>query len=38
VHSFVVLDPKNLEGVNVGDKIDVTYTQGLLVKADPPKK
>jgi hypothetical protein len=38
IHSFVVLDPKNLEGVNVGDKIDVTYTQGLLVKADPPKK
>ncbi len=38
IHSFLVRDVKNLDGVNVGDKIDVTYTQGLLVKADPPKK
>jgi len=28
-------DKKNLEGVNPGDQIDVTYTQALLVKAEP---
>jgi len=33
-----IADKKNLEGVNAGDRIDITYTQGLLVSADPAKK
>ena len=27
-------DPKNLEGVKVGDRIDITYTQALLVSIE----
>jgi Cu/Ag efflux protein CusF len=38
VLSFRVQDPKNLAGIKVGDKVDVTYTQALLVKVDPPAK
>ena len=30
-------DKKNLEGVNPGDRIDVTYTQALIVNAEPGK-
>jgi hypothetical protein len=30
----IVADKKNLEGVNVGDKIDVTYTRAVLVSID----
>ena len=37
VLSFRIQNPKNLEGVKVGDTVDVTYTQALLLKADPPK-
>lgn len=33
-----VADPKNLEGVNVGDKIDITFTQGVMVAAVAAKK
>jgi len=33
-----IADKKNLEGVNPGDKIDITYTQGLVVAAESPKK
>ena len=33
-----VVDRKNLEGVSVGDKIDLTYTQGVVVSAEPAKK
>jgi len=33
-----IADKKNLEGVNAGDKIDITYTQALLVAAEPGKK
>jgi Cu/Ag efflux protein CusF len=33
-----IADKKNLEGVNPGDKIDITYTQALLVAAEPGKK
>ena len=33
-----IADKKNLEGVNAGDKIDITYTQGLVVAAEPGKK
>jgi Cu/Ag efflux protein CusF len=32
-----VQDRKNLEGVNPGDRIDVTYTQALIVNAEPAK-
>jgi Cu/Ag efflux protein CusF len=38
VLSFRVQDPKNLATVKVGDKVDVTYTEALLVKVDPPAK
>jgi hypothetical protein len=35
-----VKDPKKLEGVNVGDKVDITYTEALAVKVTeaPMKK
>ncbi|HXY42417.1 MAG TPA: hypothetical protein VEQ10_22265 [Vicinamibacteria bacterium] len=29
--SFKVKDPKNLEGVKVGDKVEVTYTQAVMI-------
>ena len=38
VLTFRVENPKNLEKVKVGDTVDVTYTQGLLLKADPAAK
>jgi hypothetical protein len=28
---------KNLEGIKVGDKLDITYTRALLVSAEPAK-
>ena len=31
-----VKDPKNLEGVKVGDLVDITYTQALAVGLDKP--
>jgi Cu/Ag efflux protein CusF len=33
-----IAEKKNLEGVKAGDKIDITYTQGLVVSAEPAKK
>jgi hypothetical protein len=34
-----VRDPKNLEGVKVGDMVDITYTEALAIKVDEaPKK
>ena len=33
-----IADKKNLEGVTPGDRIDITYTQGLLVMAEAAKK
>ena len=34
-----VRDPKNLNGVKVGDKVDITYTEALAIKVDEaPKK
>jgi hypothetical protein len=34
-----VRDPKNLNGVKVGDKVDITYTEALAMKVDEaPKK
>jgi Cu/Ag efflux protein CusF len=32
--SYRVRDPKRLEGVNVGDKVDIYYTVALLLKVD----
>jgi hypothetical protein len=32
--SYQVSDPKRLEGVNVGDKVDIYYTVALLLKVD----
>ena len=37
VFSMRVQDPKRLEGVKVGDTIDVAYTQALLIAVDPLK-
>jgi hypothetical protein len=34
VRSYRVQDPKRLEGVNVGDKVDIYYTVALLLKVD----
>jgi hypothetical protein len=36
--SAQVKDKKNIEGVKVGDKIDITYTQAMMVTVEPPKK
>ena len=36
--SFRVQDPKKLEGLKVGDEIEVTYTEALMITVDPPKK
>jgi Cu/Ag efflux protein CusF len=33
-----IAEKKNLEGVNPGDRIDITYTQALLVAAEPSKQ
>ena len=33
-----IADKKNLEGVSAGDQIDITYSQALLVAAEPSKK
>ena len=35
--SHRVQDPKNLEGVSVGDKIDLTYTRAVLIEVTPAK-
>lgn len=32
--TFIVRDKSSLQGLKVGDKVDVTYTEALLVKAD----
>jgi len=33
-----VEDKKNLEGLKVGDKVDVTFTEAFMVTVDAPKK
>jgi hypothetical protein len=35
--SFKVQDPKNLQGVKVGDQVEVTYTQALAISVAPGK-
>jgi Cu/Ag efflux protein CusF len=36
--SAQVEDRKNLEGLKVGDKVSVTYTEALMVTVEAPKK
>ncbi|GEM_PF-627914 len=36
--TFKVENPKNLENLKVGDKVDISYTQALLLRVDPPTK
>src|SRR4029077_13360554 len=31
-------DKKNLEGLKVGDKVEITFTEALMVTVDAPKK
>jgi len=38
VLSFKVEDAKNLEGVKVGDKVQITYTRALAISVEAPKK
>ena len=38
VMSLRIQDPKRLEGIKVGDTVDVTYTQALMLTADPVAK
>jgi Cu/Ag efflux protein CusF len=33
-----IQDKKNLEGVHVGDRIDITYSEAMIVTAEPAKK
>jgi len=33
-----IAEKKNLEGVSPGDRIDITYRQGLVVAAEPSKQ
>ena len=35
--AYKVEDPKNLEGVGVGDHIEITYTQALIINVESPK-
>jgi hypothetical protein len=37
VFSMRVEDPTRLQGVKVGDTLDVTYTQAMLIAVDPMK-
>jgi Cu/Ag efflux protein CusF len=36
--SFKVEDKKNMEGVKVGDKVQITYTRALAISVEAPKK
>lgn len=36
--SSKVKDPKNLAGIKVGDRIEVTYTRALAINVEAPKK
>jgi Cu/Ag efflux protein CusF len=39
-HKVVALleDKKNLEGLKVGDKVEITFTEALMVTVEPAKK
>ena len=36
--TFKVSNAKNLEKLKVGDKVDISYTQALLIRVNPPTK
>jgi O-phosphoseryl-tRNA(Cys) synthetase len=36
--TIVVKDPKKLDGVKVGDLVDITYTEAIAVEVDKPTK
>jgi Cu/Ag efflux protein CusF len=36
--SAEVKDKKNLEGVKVGDKVSITFTEAVMIVVEPPKK
>lgn len=36
--SFKIEDKKNMEGVKVGDKVQITYTRALAISVETPKK
>jgi Cu/Ag efflux protein CusF len=36
--SFKIEDKKNLDGVKVGDKVQITYTRALAISVEAPKK
>jgi hypothetical protein len=38
VMSFRIEDPKNLTGVKVGDRVQITYTRALAISVEAPKK
>jgi len=38
VMSFKIEDKKNLEGLKVGDKVQITYTRALAISVEAPKK
>jgi len=33
-----IAEPKNLEGLKVGDQVEITYTQALAIEVNPVKK
>ena len=33
-----VKDKKNIEGLKVGDVVNITFTEALMITVDPPKK
>ena len=35
--SFKVEDKKNIEGVKVGDRVDITYTRAIAIRTESPK-
>jgi hypothetical protein len=38
IMSFKIEDPKNLTGVKVGDRVQITYTRALAISVEAPKK
>jgi hypothetical protein len=34
---FTIQDKKNIEGLKVGDKVDITYTRALAIRVESPK-
>jgi hypothetical protein len=38
IKTIKIKDPQKLVGVNVGDVVDITYTEALAIKVDPATK